>query len=417
LFSNPNKTRQSTSSIHRNILIRTIKNYNVALPSFLSAKYSGIGGCGIVPLPQFAWMTSIQTPRLRRFQRVWRNVHLCIGAGLLLLLGSIALSGALLVWKTPIDAMLHSARYATTLGVAKAPSAYVSRVIETGFEPINIQFGENGGPIDVTARRESGENGARPNFVAVYLDPPTNRVLDVVDIRTSLFGLLHRFHENLTIPEYNGRAIVGWTGVAMLISVLTGIYLWWSRGGGIKRGLRWRRGTGVLSNLHHTIGIWIALPLAVVALSGIYLGFPQQGRTLVSAFFIMAPAERGAFSSPLVKPTARSIDAALEAARVALPGAQPSSISLPTKQLPVWRVELRQPGTNETSVLTVDDASGAVKGSALAGDRVATWIRSIHQGSRGGPVWRTLVFLCDLFPPILGLSGVIIWLQQRRLRR
>jgi uncharacterized iron-regulated membrane protein len=363
-------------------------------------------------------MTAMPIPRLRRFQRVWRNVHLCVGAGLLLLLGSIALSGALLVWKTPIDAMLHPGRYATTPGPAMPPSAYLTRVTGAGFEPINIQFGENGGPIVVIARRGDGGHGGRPDFMTVYLDPPTARIIDIVDPRTSLFGLLHRFHENLTIPDYSGRAIVGWAGVAMLISVLTGIYLWWPRGGGFRHGLRWRRGTGVLSNLHHAIGIWIALPLAIVALSGIYLGFPQQGRTLLSSFLAMAPPERGVFASPLIKPTAQSIDQALTAARAALPRGEANSITLPTKQLPAWRFEFRQPGADETSVLIVDDGSGAVKGGArLPGDRLAAWLRGIHQGSRGGVVWRTIVFFCGLLPPILGLSGVIIWLQRPMLMR
>ena len=54
----------------------------------------------------------------------------------------------------------------------------------------------------------------RPRLVNVYVDPPTGRVLEVVDFRDSMIGFLHRFHENLTIPEYSGRAIVGWSGVA-----------------------------------------------------------------------------------------------------------------------------------------------------------------------------------------------------------
>src|SRR5277367_4632233 len=173
----------------------------------------------------------MQTPRLQKFQRLWRNVHLCIGAGLLLLLGSIALSGAALVWKTPLDAMIHPGRYGITPGEAEPPSVFVARVAETSLDPMTIQFDPTGsGPVVVTARRSTTAPDARPNFMTVYLDPPTGQVLDIVDNRTSWFGLLHRFHENLTIPEYGGRSIVGWTGVAMLTSVLTGIYLWWPRG-------------------------------------------------------------------------------------------------------------------------------------------------------------------------------------------
>jgi uncharacterized iron-regulated membrane protein len=70
---------------------------------------------------------------------------------------------------------------------------------------------------------------------------------------------------------------------------------------------------------------------------------------------------------------------------------------------------------DESAALMVDDASGAVSraGRQLAGDRIAARIRWIHEGSHAGWPWRVLVFLCGLFPPVL--SGVIIWLQRRRI--
>jgi uncharacterized iron-regulated membrane protein len=43
---------------------------------------------------------------------------------------------------------------------------------------------------------------------------------------------MHVLHENLTISEYDGRQIVGWVGTDMLIMSLTGLRLWWPRGGG-----------------------------------------------------------------------------------------------------------------------------------------------------------------------------------------
>jgi len=356
--------------------------------------------------------------RLRNLQRLWRNLHLCIGAGLLLLLGSIAISGALLVWKAPLDAIFNPSRYAITPGEPQPPSVFVASVAKTGLEPVAIQLDPAGRAIVVIARR-GAPAGARPNFMTVYLDPPTGRVLDVVDNRTSFFGLLHRFHENLTIPEYDGRSIVGAMGIAMLISVLSGIYLWWPRRGGIRHGLRWQRGPGVLSNLHHQIGIWIAIPLGVVALTGTYLGFPQQGRSLLSAVFAMTPAERGGFAAPLLRPTALNVDQALSAALAIVPGARPVTIALPTKQQTAWRIELVAPRTGVSATAIVDDASGAARlaGPRLPGDRIAAWLRWIHEGSHAGRVWRIIVFLCGLAPPVLGLSGVIVWLQRRRLRR
>jgi len=65
-------------------------------------------------------------------------------------------------------------------------------------------------------------------------------------------------------PRYNGRRIVGWAGVGMLIQSLTGIRLWWPRNGNVLRALRWTRSPRFTFNLHNMLGFWISIPRAVV---------------------------------------------------------------------------------------------------------------------------------------------------------
>jgi uncharacterized iron-regulated membrane protein len=179
--------------------------------------------------------------RLRAF---WWTLHRWIGLALMLLLVPIAVSGALLVWHDPLDALLHPARYAVTGTQLVQPSAYLASAtaaLAGSAQPVAVRFpADEGWPVIVMARGAPPVEGGPIRFVNVYLDPPTARALDVVDFRSSLIGWLHRFHENLTIPEYSGRAIVGWAGVGMLILSLTGIWLWWPRNGAFLPGLRWR---------------------------------------------------------------------------------------------------------------------------------------------------------------------------------
>jgi uncharacterized iron-regulated membrane protein len=53
----------------------------------------------------------------------------------------------------------------------------------------------------------------------------------------------------------------------------------------------------------------------------------------------------------------------------------------------------------------------------LSGDRAAAWIRWIHEGSRGGPVWAVLVTLTGIFPTIFAVTGIIMWLRKRSDRK
>jgi uncharacterized iron-regulated membrane protein len=353
-----------------------------------------------------------------RLRRLWLNIHLCIGIGVAVLLVPISLSGALLVWHDQIDALIHPDRYAVTQGTAQPPSALLASAgvaLGSGFVPVAVRMPDSAGwPATVTAREERrGERGGRPRLVTVNLDPPTGKVLAVVEFRNSLMGFLHRFHENLTVPEYSGRAIVGWAGVGMLTLALSGIYLWWPRNAGFLRGLRWRRGPAISFNLHHLFGFWISIPLAVVSATGIYLGFPRQARELLASVAPLTPQQRGGFNAPLLASPHIDIDRALDIAQAGEPGSQPVAIFLPAQQNPVWRIQLQPAGGGLTTVL-VDDGNGVMsKVTPQSGDRIAQWIRWIHEGSHSGMLWRILVFLCGVLPTIFVITGTMIWLRSR----
>jgi len=356
-----------------------------------------------------------------RLRTAWWTLHRWIGLALAVLLVPIALSGALLVWHDHVDALVHPGRYAVTGSALMSPSAYVASaraVLERGVQPAAVRFPESDGwPVMVMARGARAEGGP-PRIVNVYVDPPTARVLDVVDFRSSLIGVLHRFHENLTIPEYSGRAIVGWVGVGMLLLSLTGIWLWWPRSGAFLPGLRWRRSAHTTTNLHHLFGFWISIPLAVVSFTGIYLGFPQTARQVMSSIAPMTPqGQRPGFGA-----SARDVlltpDAALDAALKAQPGTRAAVIFLPTANA-MWRVQLRLPASDESVTVMVDDRSGAVERQPdpLAGDRAAQWMRWIHEGSHSGAVWQAIVFLTGVFPLVFAVTGIVMWWRGRHSRR
>lgn len=388
--------------------------------------------------------------RLARLRTLLWTVHRWIGIGLGLLLVPIAASGALLLFKDTLDAQLHPARYAVSgVEVAQPVSGYLAAAqlaLAPGARPLAVRFPEHvGAPVTVLARTPAPAEGGPARLLTVYLDPPTARALDVVDFRSSLFGLLHQFHENLTIPEYSGRQIGGWVAVGMLTLSLTGIWLWWPRNAALFSGLRWRRTPATTTNLHHLFGFWISLPLAAVSATGIYLAFPQTARSVMTAVAPMNPPTRGQLGAQPAREAKLTPDAALAAVLAAQPGTQPAAIFLPTVSTAtgerggaarrnqaqrgedtaattsanaVWRVQLREQ-SGERITVTVDDRSGAVHPlpDQLAGDRAAQWIRWIHEGGELGPVWRTVVLLTGIFPTIFAMTGLLMWLRGRRQRR
>jgi uncharacterized iron-regulated membrane protein len=401
--------------------------------------------------PPGAALTSASGPA--RLRTVWWTLHRWVGIALALLLVPISVSGALLVWHDHLDALITPGRYAVSGTQVVQPSTYLASAAQAlgagAPQPAAVRFPESEGwPVVVMARAPRTESSP-PRLVNVYLDPPTARVLDVVDFRSSLVGFLHRFHENLTIPEYNGRAIVGWVGVGMLILSLTGIWLWWPRNGAFVPGLRWRRAPHTINNLHFLFGFWISIPLAAVSLTGIYLGFPQSARDVMSSIAPMTPQGQRPGFGALARDARLTPDAALAAAVASQPGARPAVIFLPiarastgerdrargaeqgraegertqgaretSESRAVWRVQLRQGESGEITTVMVDDRSGTVDRlpAPLAGDRAAQWIRWIHEGSHSGPIWQFVVFLTGVLPLVFAVTGVIMWWRGRRQR-
>lgn len=398
--------------------------------------------------------------RAAALRRLWLNVHLWIGVGLAVLLIPISISGGLLVFHDDLDALLNPQRYAVSgPQVALPASDYLAKAAEavakdpSDLRVTALRYPEDGGPMRVMTRAGNTEPGVRPRFVTVFLDPPTGKVLDVMEFGSSLIGFLHVFHENLMLPQYNGRQIVGWAGVGMLILSLTGIWIWWPRNGAFLKGLRWKRSPQFTFNLHNMLGFWISIPLAVVSLTGIYLSFPQTARELMSSVATVTPNARGGFNADVVRQTALTADRAMEIARQAEPNATPVALFLPAQQRgegnraaegnrgegarnqgdrearnrgaeggarsagagPSWRVQLSRVDNGQTVTVMVDDRAGRAAPTIVpqSGDRASSWIRWIHEGSHSGAVWALIVFLTGVFPTIFAVTGIIMWLRKR----
>lgn len=81
-------------------------------------------------------------------------------------------------------------------------------------------------------------------------------------------------------------------------------------------------------------------------------------------------------------------------------------------------MQLRTENSECLTAVMVDDRNGAAsKVVRLQGDRIAQWIRWIHEGSNAGTVWKVLVFLCGLLPTFILVTGILIWLRSRALKR
>ena len=150
-----------------------------------------------------------------------------LGAGMEGLGGPAASAAALRRrWAPPT---LPPSAYAGALqsGLAAGASACRSCAIQT-----------DGKPLIAGSRRKPSEG--RPTRTQVWIDPRDASIVDRAPGNSGIIQVMHDLHGSLMVPGW-GRTIVGWVGVFMFVSCLTGIWLWWPLSGGFRSGLRWRR--------------------------------------------------------------------------------------------------------------------------------------------------------------------------------
>jgi len=341
---------------------------------------------------------------------LWVNIHLWLGLSLGAVGVLVGLSGSFLVYDHEIDAGLNPQRYAVTGSRASLTYAHYAasaRAALASARVVNIRMPEQeGDPVVATAR------GQGAMFHRVYLDPPTGKVLEAVP-DGGLIGWMHRFHENLTLREYWGREIVGAVGIAMLISSLSGLYLWWPSRGRFKESLGARRGITVSRNVHYLVGFYGCIVLALLSFTGIWLAYVDAGRAVVSAFSPVSPrtVETGATGGKPIGP-----DAAVGTARRPYPTARVTGLAFPNGERGVYRVTLRD--ELGAIVVFIEPATGALLRSVdsanrSSGDRFLAAQRGLHTGELIGPA-RALLFLGGLLPAVLVVTGTMMWLRQRR---
>lgn len=386
-------------------------------------------------------------------RKIWFQVHLWIGVILTIVLIPLSVSGSLLVWHDQLDHMVSPQRYRTT-GEATRPLddyAKAARTVLGRDEPVaSIRLPEHAGaPVIVSAPMSfegKPKPKGRPPQHNVWIDPGAATVLDHGSSNSGLVRFMHVLHGSLFIPDV-GRKVVGWLGWLMLVSSLTGIWLWWPRNGAFLKGFQWRRSPLFTGRLHHTVGIWIAIPLAVLSFTGAYISFPQTMKAAASVF-TGKHAKRGGEDRPgrdgergkaegkgkregrgdrpggprprPLATTRLNPDQAVDAAgRLrAAPGMTLAQVAWPTVRKAEWTVTWRE--GERTVEATVDDATGEAAVKPREADRatgVARLMRRIHDGVGLGIVWQTIIFLGGLAPAALGVTGIIMWLRLRGGRK
>jgi uncharacterized iron-regulated membrane protein len=253
----------------------------------------------------------------------------------------------------------------------------------------------------------------------VYCDPYDGRILGSRRRPEILMARIHQFHTNLLVGK-SGSLVMGSAAVALVLLSLSGLPLWW------KTKLAWLRSRPGKKrfqfDLHNVLGIYSVLFWLTLGLTGGMMTFEHFAEPavywLTRSKPIALPSLR---STPQSDEPPQTIDAALEAARAALPGATVSFISLPKQPKETFAAFMKFPEDRTPagrSRVFLDQFSGRVLWVTNTRDVPrGTWIwnqhRSLHTGDQFGWPTRLLMGLASLLLAVQAFTGLTLWWRGR----
>ena len=365
-------------------------------------------------------------------RRYLLKVHLYLG---LLLGGAFALlglTGSFLVFYPEIDRGLNPEL--VNPSVMHSPPS-----VQAWFDHLHAQFPQRKGPWRIEIPRSTDQvvfarylkpEETDPNVFApmvVALDPNSGAVLNARMWGDYLVTWVYDLHYSLLMGKL-GTVLVSLLGMALLVSVVLGAYLWLPRGKQrlIKAIPKVRTGSKkAIYDMHSYTGAYGAVLLLLMVVTGVGLATPQWVEPVVNLFSVRMEKQTVYSAVPVPGTKRITADQAISAGLAVFPTAKLRWIEAPIKVEDVYVLRLQQPAEPSQrfpkTFVWIDQFSGQVLASRDAlkvssGDVFFDWLHPLHNGEAFGLTGRILAFFSGLLPLALLLTGWIRWRQKRKAK-
>lgn len=343
------------------------------------------------------------------------KIHLVLAliAGVFMMI--LGLTGSIMAFEPELDRLFHPQLSYVT------PQGRVLSLVEIG-EAASRKY--DGEPIVAylpsTSPRFATEVILSRGIVSV--NQYTGEVLGIRTRGQTVLGFARSLHVRLATGNI-GRNILSWSAVAMLFSLASGLYLWWPRKRVRIRSPWWS--SGFWFDLHNSIGFLSVLPLLVLTVTGIVIGFEDQVSSLLDNMYgkhANHSAQTLARSEPGQGNVEITVDQAVATASAQLPGAVSYRVQMP-RYGGLYVVALEYPderifgGRNSISI---DPSNGKVLSADLSTDlttreRLMVANEAIHTGNVFGTSGRVIVALAGILLPLQAASGLLVWLRRAKI--
>ena len=360
--------------------------------------------------------TFLTRPQNMFLRKALFQIHLWTGVAVGLYLVVVCVTGSALVFRIYMQRATFPHLFTAAAG-EPADAATVLERLKDAFPNDRI----SGIDAPTSARPTTLAYVVRgETFLTILLEPTTGRVLGELPER-SIVRTIQELHFDL-LGGRTGRMINGAGAVLLLLLCATGLVIWWPGIATWRRGFTidfrrsWRR---VIWELHSAVGIWTVALIAMWAATGVYFVWPSQFRNAVNAISPLTVATAPASNAAGASGSRPSWHELIDRAQQRAPGQYIQRVVLPSSETGTFLVMFSpvRPAPAGREALTpvyLDQYTGDVlieqrRQGRSAGDTIMDWVAPLHVGSFGGNAIRTAWLILGVAPPLLFVTGFIMW--------
>lgn len=361
--------------------------------------------------------TFLARPQNVLLRKALFQIHLCTGIAIGLYVFVVCVTGSALVFRIYLQRAAFPHLFTPTSGQT-ADAATILERVQAAFPNDRV----SGIDAPTSARPTTLAYVVRDGrFLTILVDPPTGRILGELP-DTSIVRTIQDLHFDL-LAGRTGRVVNGAGAVLLLVMCMTGVVIWWPGSGTWRRGFTidfrrsWKR---ITWDMHSAVGIWTVAPIAVWAMTGAYFAFPSQFRSAVNAVSPLTVAV-----TPTSKPAGAIAGSRLvwrdliARAQQRVPDQYIQRVVLPSSDTGAFLVMFSAvrpapAGREQLTPVYLDHYTGEVlkespRQGRTAGDVIMDWVAPLHVGSFGGTSVRVAWLVLGLAPPLLFITGFIMW--------
>ncbi|PXY46532.1 PepSY domain-containing protein [Flavobacterium hydrophilum] len=368
------------------------------------------------------------------FKQIILKIHLWLGMSSGIIVVILGITGCLYSFEEELRPVVHEYYYVDQVKDKKLPVSQLIQIakeankdkpqqILSGFETYNDE--QRTASVSFFEELDKDAIWYWNNYQAteVYLDPYTGSVKKLEESNFEFFVFVRRLHQTLCLRSDIGDPIVGTATIIFIISLITGLILWWPKNKSAAKQRYWFRWKDTTKwkrknyDLHNILGFYTMLFGLIIALTGLIWAFDCYDKGIQWALNGGKTIEREVVESDtthytLVKPvdkvynTIKQLHPKAKRYYISVPKANDSLAALFTfagyeSSFDNVTIQFDQHTAKTLQTITYNDKS--------TGQKFRGMNYGIHVGSILGFPGKVFAFLISLVCASLPITGFYIW--------